>query len=102
MEFVGYTIKQFNNKGKVFYRDFKFDTWTVEEDFNVNNITDEITANKVGRNWRDNCEILKLNFVGTVINMTVRKSCLEKENCTCYEPSICNSHKYEGCPLLKE
>lgn len=61
-----YGIRQLNKHSKAFYKDFKMNSWTIEEDLNPNNFTSKRTAEEESKKL-SNCDIIKFNIDISII-----------------------------------
>lgn len=67
---VWYGIRQYNRHNKAFYRDFRMNSWTIEEDLNPNNFASKRRAEEESKNWINDCEIVKFDIDILISNIS--------------------------------
>lgn len=70
MNKVWYGIRQYNRHNKAFYRDFRMNSWTIEEDLNPNNFASKRRAEEESKNWINDCEIVKFDIDILISNIS--------------------------------
>lgn len=67
---VWYGIRQYNRHKKAFYRDFRMNSWTIEEELNPNNFASKRRAEEESKNWINGCEIVKFDIDILISNIS--------------------------------
>lgn len=67
---VWYGIRQYNRHNKAFYRDFRMNSWTIEEELNPNNFANKRRAEEESKNWINDCEIVKFDIDILISNIS--------------------------------
>lgn len=105
--------EKYNNRVRAFISSEIKRIYAIKNTLDFQSASDEEIIDAIlcaeANKYYENCDTIKYDKIIQVRENFRKKyfskneTCLEKENCTAYEPSICNNKlKSKNCPLKKE